>query len=480
MAHRMHTVTRTAKRPRDLRYELLRQRYLLKDDQGRVVETPREMLARVAKAVAAAESQYGAEPAEVQAITWRFYHLMRRGLFLPNSPTLMNAARPKGMLCACFVLGMDDSLAGIFEAVRRTALVQGAGGGTGFDLDALRPAGDLISSTGGRTCGPIGFWRVIAQASQAITQGAHRRAANMAVMSIWHPDILSFIGAKKGPGNFTNFNISVKIPDAFMAALQATPDSPHLVTNRRTGRQYALPRSLDVGRYDLRDLIPAGQADERCYTIGDIWRMIVANAHATGEPGVCFIDRVNRDNPVPALGLIVALNACGEQPLSYEEACCLGSIDVSRFIAPDGKSVDWAALRQAVRWALRFLDNILDITHYPIPEIRAATQGNRKVGLGFMGFADALIRLGLRYDSEEAIRFGANVSSFIRDAAHQTSRDLAEQRGSFPNWAGSVWDTERHQPMRNATCTTIAPTGSISILAGGIWPATMEGTCRLP
>ena len=461
-----HTEERQAS-PDSLRTQLLRERYLLKDGEGNVVETPRQMLLRVAKAVAHAEARYGADQAEIRAIARRFYRLMSRGVFLPNSPTLMNAGRPEGLLCACFVLRMTDSLQGIFGAVRRAALVQGAGGGTGFNFDALRPAGDTIASTGGRTVGPVGFWQVISQASEAITRGAHRRAANMGMMSVWHPDILAFLAAKQVPGALANFNISVKVTDTFMETLQREPDSPHVVVNPRTGRRYLLPLSLEGGSYDLRNLVPAGTQDIRgCYRVRDIWQRIVDYAHATGEPGICFIDRINRDNPTPALGPIRATNPCGEQPLLDEEACCLGSIDVSKLVSFARRELDWEALGRVASQALRFLDDVLDITYYPVESIREASLGNRKVGLGVMGLADALIKMGLRYDSQEAIDFTRRLTGFLRKAAHRASEVLAGQRGRFPNWPGSRWDTYSGRPMRNATCTTVAPTGSISILAG--------------
>jgi len=447
--------------------QLLHKRYLLKDDQGRVIETTRQMFMRVAKAIAAQEAAFGASPDRIQSITRKFYCIMARGLFLPNSPTLMNAGRPDGLLSACFVLGIDDSIEGIFEAVKQTALVQKAGGGTGFAFDTLRPAGDYVSTSGGRTSGPISFWRVFAEATNAIQQGAHRRGANMGMMSIEHPDILSFISAKESPGEFTNFNISVKVPDAFMTALKKEPDSPHVVVNPRDGRRYHIPQSVEIGKYVLQDLVPVGQADIQCFTVRQVWEMVVSRAHATGEPGICFIDRVNRDNPTPALGRIEASNPCGEQYLLGGEACCLGSIDLSKFVLPDGSDLHWDALGSTVRWGVRFLDNVIDANHYPTPRIKEVTKGNRKIGLGAMGFADTLILLGKRYDSDSAVDFARRVGRFIQETAHSASEELSIARGSFPNWTGSIWDsTTHHRRMRNAACTTIAPTGSLSILAG--------------
>jgi len=402
---------------------------------------------------------------QVGAVNAEFLHLMNHGLFLPNSPTLMNAGRPGGMLDACFVLGIEDSVEGIFEAVKLTALVQKAGGGTGFALDTLRPTGDYVASSGGTTSGPISFWRVFSETTKAVQQGAHRRGAGMAMLSVSHPDILAFLSAKQDPRDFVNFNISVKITDGFMTALQTMPDSPHVVINPRNGQRYLLPRSLDVRRHGLQDLLPIGTTDKPCYSVADVWNLLVANAHATGEPGVCFIDSVNRDNPTPALGPIQATNPCGEQPLLPGEACCLGSIDVSKFVARGGPGFDWAALGETVKWSVRFLDDVIDATSYPAPAIRQATLGNRKIGLGMMGFADALLLLGICYDSGAAAELASRLSQFIQETAHQASQDLAKERGSFPNWAGSVWDTKHHRPMRNASCTTIAPTGSLSIIA---------------
>lgn len=449
----------------DLPRELLSRRYLLKGPDGVPIESPRQMFERVARAIAAPEATYGASASQVASIARRFLQMMEQRVFLPNSPTLMNAGRPGGLLSACFVLGIEDSIEGIFEAVKLTAQVQKAGGGTGYAFDTLRPTGDLVASSGGRTSGPISFWRVFVETIKAIQQGAHRRGAGMAMLSVTHPDILSFLSAKRDLDAFVNFNISVKLTDEFMAALQSEPNSPHVVINPRTGERYLLPRSVDIGNYGVQDLLPVGASERPCHTVQDVWSMLVANAHATGEPGVCFIDRVNRDNPTPHLGPIKATNPCGEQPLLDGEACCLGSIDVSKSVLPDGTAVNWDALADTANWAVRLLDNVVEANAYPGPQIRDATLGNRKIGLGMMGFADALVLMGLRYDSDDAIRFARRLSSFIQRAAHEASCQLAETRGSFPNWPGSKWDDDQHRPMRNASCTTIAPTGSLSILA---------------
>lgn len=435
----------------DLRSQLLLQRYLLKDPKGNPLETPRIMLIRVAKAVAATEAIYGATPVEIHTVGRQFYRMMKKGLFLPNSPTLMNAGRPGGLLSACFVIGIDDSVEGIFEAVKQTALIQKAGGGTGFAFDTLRPTGDYVSSSGGHTSGPISFWRVFAEATNAIQQGAHRRGANMGMMSIDHPDILKFITAKQDQTSFANFNISVKVPDAFMTTLKDEPDQPHVVVNPRTGHKYGLPRALDIRKYGLQDLVPVAAEPKDVYTVRQIWEMIITNAHASGEPGICFIDRVNRDNPTPALGRIEATNPCGEQPLLTSEACNLGSLNIARFIAPDSRTLDWEGLKNSVTCAVRFLDDVIDANHYPVPQIEECAKRTRKIGLGIMGLADALILRGLRYDSDEALTFSRKVCQIIQETAHAASQELARRRGCFPAWEGSTWDYHLHVGLRILT-----------------------------
>jgi len=391
---------------------------------------------------------------------------MRRAEFLPNSPTLMNAGRESGMLSACFVLPVEDSIEGIFDSIKHTAQIQKAGGGTGFAFDTLRPTGDRVASSGGRTSGPISFMRVFAEATKAIQQGAFRRGANMGMMSVDHPDILHFVTAKMVPGAFENFNLSVKMTDAFMERLRDQPDAPHIVSNPRTGRRYVIPKSVDAAQYTLQDLLPEDHATNDCYSIRDLWNLAVSSAHATGEPGVCYIDAVNDDNPTPSLGRIEATNPCAEQPLLPFESCNLGSINLVKFVDRQRGDVNWHELGRAIKYAVRFLDDVIDVNHYPIPQIRDITLGNRKIGLGFMGFADAVASLGIRYDSDGAVNFAEKVSRFLTTQAHKTSQNLAEERGCFPNWSGSIWDTQYHRPMRHAACTTIAPTGSISIIAG--------------
>jgi ribonucleoside-diphosphate reductase alpha chain len=446
---------------------------LKKDPEGRVIETPRQMLWRVANAVAVVEANHGATAPAVDAVAHQFFRMMGRRRFLPNSPSLMNAGREKGMCCGCFVLPVEDSIEGIFDTIKQTALVQRAGGGTGFALDQLRPTGDYVASSGGRTSGPISFWRVLAETTNAIQQGAHRRGANMGLASIEHPDILKFIDAKNQPGAFENFNVSIKVPDNFMEKLASDPGGRHIVVNPRNGQRYVIPKAVNIASYTIQDLIPPEGAHVPCYTHRDIWQKIIANAHATGEPGVVFIDRMNRDNPTPALGRIEATNPCGEQPLLPYESCNLGSINLGRIVRPDGQDMDWALLTETVKTAVRFLDNVVDMTYYPTETIRARSLANRKIGLGVMGFADCLILLGLRYDTQEAVQFASKVSRFIQEQAHLASQQLAEERGVFPNWEASTWHAQQNRPMRNASVTTVAPTGSISILgncSSGIEP----------
>lgn len=456
--------TKTDRSTMNLAQRILEARYLLKDSNGRVIETPEQLYHRVAMAVASAEYNYDWDQTCVEALARKFQEMMSTGIFLPNSPTLMNAGREQGVLSGCFVLPIEDSIDAIFDTVKNTALIQKAGGGTGFCFDRLRPTGDIVASSGGRTSGPISFWRVIAETTNAIQQGAFRRGANMGMMSLDHPDILKFIHAKQDPTAFTNFNISVKITDAFMKRLQEQPTAPHVVVNPRNKMRYLLPRTVDMSSYTIDDLVPAEQPSAGCCTIADMWDMIVKNADATGEPGVCFIDRVNETNPTPHLGPIEATNPCGEQPLLPYECCNLGSLDISKFVSKDETGINWDALVKTIQFAVRFLDNVIDVNYYPVPQIKEITLANRKIGLGIMGFADTLLLLGIRYDSEEAVEFAGKLSRFVREHAHRASEKLAGVRGVFPNWQQSTW--KDHRPMRNAAVTTIAPTGTISLIAG--------------
>ena len=481
--------------------KVLEARYLKKDATGRCTETPGQLFWRVARTIADAEAGYGATPAECLQWSRRFYDLMACGDFLPNSPTLMNAGREMGMLSACFVLPVRDSINDIFDSIKHTALIQKAGGGTGFAFDELRPTGDFIRSSGGTTSGPISFWRAFSEATNAIQQGAFRRGANMGMMYIHHPDILKFLHAKQDLSQFTNYNISVKVTDAWMEAFLADPDSPHVVRNPRSGQAFLLPRGLDIWKYNVRDLIeidcvaPVGPdanaayitAPEltaqipdalhgKVYTKRQIWDIIIQNAWQTGEPGVVFIDRINQSNPTPHLGRMEATNPCGEQPLLPYEACNLGSINLGRFISgactPEA-AVDWSRLRQVVHLSTRFLDNVIDANNYPLDEIDRICKGNRKIGLGIMGFADALYKLGVAYNSDEGVAWGEKFMQFLNDEAHACSEALARERGPFANWSGSIWQTKYNRLMRNAAVTTVAPTGTISIIAncsGGIEP----------
>ncbi len=462
----MSTATKNRERSlHRMRASILRRRYLWKDQNGKVLETETQMFRRVARHVVGAEKRYGTRGSQIKALEDEFYQLMKGGKFLPNSPTLMNAGRKNGMLSACFTLPIEDSIDAIFDAVKYAALIQKAGGGTGFSFDRLRPTGDIVRSSGGKTSGPISFARVFSEGTNAIQQGAFRRGANMGMMSIDHPDILRFIYAKNDPTAFTNFNFSVKVPDVFMRQLKANPNALHVVINPRTKKRYVIPQSINKDSYSIDNLLPEDRAAKKCFSVREVWNMIVENAHATGEPGICFIDRVNEHNPTPHLGQIEASNPCGEQPLLPGEACNLGSINVSKFVQKKKSDLDWDSLAKTVALAVRFLDDVIDVNHYPIPQIEKTTLGNRKIGLGIMGFADALVLLGIRYDSKEAVEFAEKLASFIQDHAHQASEELARRRGCFPNWKGSIWDTQHHRPMRNATCTTIAPTGTISTIA---------------
>ncbi|MFC1793684.1 adenosylcobalamin-dependent ribonucleoside-diphosphate reductase, partial [Planctomycetota bacterium] len=449
-----------------MRAEILRRRYLWKDAQGKVIETEEQMLRRVANTIAAVESRYGATKKQVKGYAEKFYQLMNNREFLPNSPTLMNSGRKNGMLSACFVLPVPDSIDGIFDAIKYTAFIQKAGGGTGFDFSQLRPTGDIVASSGGKTSGPVSFMKVFSEGTSAIQQGAFRRGANMGMMSIEHPDIINFINAKNDHTAFTNFNFSVKVPDTFMRQLKENPDTSHIVINPRTKRRYVIPHSLDMISYSIDDLLSEEQVNDDCYTVKEIWDMIIKNAHATGEPGICFIDRVNENNPTPHLGRIEATNPCGEQPLLFFESCNLGSINISKFMNKKQQDLDWNRLKKTTKLAVRFLDNVIDVNCYPIPEIKKMTLGNRKIGLGIMGFWDTLVLLGIRYDSEQAVEFAEKLASFIQDHAHKVSEELAKEKGCFPNWKGSIWNTKYRRKMRNAAVTTIAPTGTISLIAG--------------
>lgn len=364
----------------------------------------------------------------------------------------------------CFVLPIPDSVEGIFDAVKNTALIQKAGGGTGFSFDELRPTGDIIASSGGTTSGPLSFMRVVSEATNAIQQGAFRRGANMGMMSINHPDILNFIYAKSQCDSFTNFNLSVKITDEFMRLLRTQPHAFHVVENFRTGKTYNLPSRLIPGSYGLQDLLSTDESSTAhldILTVKDVWDIIVKSAWHRGDPGVCFIDRVNDDNFVSHIGRIESTNPCGEQPLLPFEACNLGSINVSKFVK-DGK-FDWKRFSTLIDLGVRFLDDVIDVSSFPLEEIRDIVRNNRRIGLGIMGYADALIKMGIMYDSPTAFSFATELGMFFAQRAHQASEDLADEKGVFPNWKGSEW--QGHRCVRNAAITTIAPTGTVSIIA---------------
>jgi ribonucleoside-diphosphate reductase alpha chain len=465
---------------------VLMSRYLKKGPDGKCTETPEELFSRVAKTVAAAESRYGKKPAEIAQIEKEYFDLMVKGIYMPNSPTLMNAGREMGMLSACFVLPVGDSIDEIFDTVKATALIQKAGGGTGFAFDRLRPTGDWIKSSGGTTSGPISFWRVLSEATNAIQQGAFRRGANMGMLKITHPDILKFIYAKQDLSRFQNYNISVKVTDAWMESYRKNSDQPHLVQNFRSKKEYVLPKSLKIEEYQLNDLMTLeeylGQPEEKrpvVWKMSDVWDTIVNHAWQTGEPGVIFIDRINQFNPTPNVGEMEATNPCGEQPLLPFEACNLGSVNLGLFVNNDnaGKSadnaVDWDGLRKAVRLSTRFLENVVEVNNYVIPQIHKVCTENRKIGLGIMGFADALYKLGVGYNTTEGVAWGERFMKFVNDEAHNESENLANERGVFKNWKGSRWELEWKRKQRNACSTTVAPTGTISIISncsGGVEP----------
>ena len=434
---------------------VLEKRYLIKDDQGRPTEAAPDLFWRVARTIAEPDRRYGASAGAVEALSEAFFDLMAHRMFMPNSPTLMNAGRPLGQLSACFVLPVEDTLSngrdGIYDTLRAMALVHQSGGGTGFSFSRLRPQNDIVRSTMGVASGPVSFMSLYDASTDVVKQGGTRRGANMGILRVDHPDILEFISCKDDISKITNFNISVAVTNAFMAAVERDDeyDLIHPKTRQVTGRLKAR----------------------------DVWARIIHGAWKTGEPGVFFIDRANYYNPVPHLGAYEATNPCGEQPLLPYDVCNLGSINVGYFVK-DGQ-VDWEQMRQIIHLSTHFLENVIDANNYPLSEIDQLSKRIRRIGLGIMGLADLLIRLGLSYDSEEGVEMGRRIMAFVDDEAKVESERLASQRGVFPEWEKSIWGPDatcardeqgrRIRPMRrlrNCNVTTVAPTGTISIIAG--------------
>jgi len=420
---------------------VLERRYLRKDLQGKLTETPEDMFRRVARHIAKAEKAYGDE-SRVKEMEEVFHTMMTEFKFLPNSPTLMNAGRRLGQLAACFVLPVEDSMEGIFDALKSAALIHKSGGGTGFAFSRLRPKNSKVGTTGGVASGPVSFMKIFNTATEQVKQGGTRRGANMAILRVDHPDIMEFITCKKDNRELNNFNISVGVTDAFMEAVK---------------------RGEPLDLVDPREKKKVNQLDAR-----EAYRALVYHAWESGDPGVIFLDRVNRDNPTPELGEIESTNPCGEQPLLPMEACNLGSINLAKFVTvKEGvPSIDYKGLKEIVWNAVRFLDDVIDMSKYPLPEIEKMARANRKIGLGVMGFADMLFQLQVPYDSDQALEVAEAVMGFIQKESKNASRALAEERGVFPNFDKSIYKNMENSRFRNATTTTIAPTGTLSIIAG--------------
>jgi ribonucleoside-diphosphate reductase alpha chain len=419
---------------------VLEERYLRKNEKGEVVETPGEMFRRIARNIASADAKYN-NTINTKTIENRFYDAMSNLEFLPNSPTLMNAGREFQQLAACFVLPVEDSIESIFDAVKHAALIHQSGGGTGFSFSNLRHRNDLVSTSGGKASGPISFMNVFNEATEAINQGGFRRGANMAILRIDHPDILDFISAKDREGNLINFNISVSINDEFMKALEK--NRKYSLVNPRTGKV-------------VRKLYAR-----------DVFDKLIYAAWKNGEPGVLFIDKINASNPTPDIGKIESTNPCGEQPLLPFESCVLGSINLTKMLVMDDGNykINWEKLSDTIKLGVHFLDNVIDMNKFPLVDIARITTRNRKIGLGVMGFADMLIRMGIPYNSTDALNIADKLMEFFSKEADTASAELAEKRGVFPNFEKSKLNKPGSLRLRNATRTTIAPTGTLSIIA---------------
>jgi ribonucleoside-diphosphate reductase alpha chain len=416
--------------------EVLRRRYLLKDEYRNVIETPSELFRRVAAHIAKGEKNFKS-PVTPEEAEERFYHMMRNLEFMPNSPTLMNAGTSLGQLSACFVIPVEDSIEGIFQALKDMARIHQTGGGTGFSFSRLRPQGDLVASTKGEASGPVSFMEIFDKATGVIVQGGRRRGANMGILRCDHPDILEFVEAKLEKDRLSNFNISVGATDKFMEGVLR--DKPYDLVNPRTGKKTRSAKARSV--FDL----------------------IVNAAWHTGDPGLIFLDEINRKNPTPMVGKIEATNPCGELPLLPYESCNLASINLGRMVS--GREVDWEKLKERIAWGIRFLDDVIEVNKFPLPQIRDITFANRKIGLGVMGFADMMIRLGIPYNSAKAIDIAERLMRFIHKESLKVSQSLGAERGVFPNYKKSIY-AKKGLRVRNATVNTIAPTGTISIIAG--------------
>ena len=452
--------------------EVLKKRYLAKDEEGQLIETPKEMLVRVAIAVAKAEEDPGTKHMWARI----FYEMMADGVFIPNSPTLMNAGRRMGMLSACFVLPVEDNIDSIFNSVKATALVQKAGGGTGFSFNDLRPNGSIVKSSGGTTAGPLSFIDVFSQATTAIQQGAFRRGANMGILKIDHPDIIDFIKAKEDLSRWQNYNVSISVTDEWMKALKKDPLDLHEVYHSAWGCGELWQKTdRETGELTVRSFKPSEEIGFgwRHWTLGDTWNLICERAWSTGEPGLFFRDKANVKNVLlDSCGPIEATNPCGEQPLHPYDSCTLGSINLSKFHVED-KELDWSSLESTVESAVRFLDNVVEVNNYPLPEIsKMSKDTSRRIGLGVMGWADLLFAMEIPYNSETARNLADRIQDFITTTAEHYSESLAHEKGTFGAWKTSSYG-KAQRSMRNAFHTTVAPTGTISIIAncsGGIEP----------